>query len=69
MESGDRNEFRESEWQRLLGLLDARRQPRAGVVIDLDEMRKKRAARVRDGSRPQLSSPGVRRDGPDREDE
>jgi len=67
MESGDGNEFRESEWRRLLGLLDARRHPRPGVVIDLDVMRKKRAARVRDGSRPQLS--GLGRTQPGREDE
>jgi len=54
MESGDENEFRESEWQRLLGLLDARVVPLSGDVIDLDEMRKKRAAGTTRPGRPDL---------------
>jgi len=60
MESGDGNEFRESEWRRLLGLLDARVVPlvstgrTTGDVIDLDAMRKKRAA-IASMRRPQSS--------------
>jgi len=55
MESGDENEFRESEWRRLLWLLDARVVPLSGVVIDLDEMRKKRAA-IASMHRPQVTA-------------
>jgi hypothetical protein len=60
MESGDGNEFRESEWRRLLGLLDARRQPRAGVVIDFDAERNKRRrlADTRDARSAAVDRPG-----------
>jgi len=75
MESGDGNEFRESEWRRLLGLLDARVAPPSGDVIDLEAMRKKRAAGTTRPGRPDLrtscrpQSSGAGEEPPRREDE
>jgi hypothetical protein len=65
MEHGDANEFQQSEWRRLLGLLDRRKRSN---VIDLETERKKRAARMaQDGvrCRPQSSSGAGRRVRPD----
>lgn len=55
----------ESALRRLRELLDARGQSRSGEVIDLDQERRKRAARTHNGSRrPQLTGP--RESEPDR---
>lgn len=67
MESGDANEFRQSEWRRLLGLLDRRKRSN---VVSLDDERKKRAARTQGAEeagmgRPQGSGPWSEENGPE----